>query len=263
MVRKEEKLVIAARQTSDFDIGYLRFSPFDNDRLVSCGKENIRVWQIKAAGNIKGHAVVLNNHARDQHFTCLDFVARVDYNVTSIDKQIKKCREIYVASRTGKIFRINYETQALEVVFRTNDEAIHSISLNETFAVVGSEDKNFRLWPLDFSEFIMEAKHSSTVCEVNIHKDALRVACGSLEGSISILDKSNFKYRYLMRSHTADILAMDFHVGKRNIITVSKDSTIRLWDPENFEQMIEFKSSIDEPLCVAAHPTLPIFSCGF
>lgn len=129
--------------------------------------------------------------------------------------------------------------------------------------MVGSEDTYFRLWPLDFSEFIMEAKHTSTVCEVNIHKDALRVACGSLEGSISILDKSNFKYRYLMRSHTADILAMDFHVGKCNIITVSKDSTIRLWDPDNFEQLVEFKSSIDEPLCVAAHPTLPIFSCGF
>jgi hypothetical protein len=27
--------------------------------------------------------------------------------------------------------------------------------------------------------------------------------------------------------------------------------------------MIEFRSSIDEPLCVAAHPSLPIFSCGF
>jgi len=179
------------------------------------------------------------------------------------EKAVKRLQEVYVVSLMGKVFRIGYHSGVLEMVFRTNDEAIHTISLNENFAVLGSADKYFRLWPLDFTEFIMEAKHSNTVCEVNTNKDGLRVACGSLEGSISILDKSNFKYRYLMRSHTADILSMDFHLGKKNIITVSKDSTIRLWDPENCEQMIEFRSSIDEPLCVAAHPTLPIFSCGF
>jgi len=44
LVRKEGKLVIAAKQTSEFDITCLRFSPFDNDRLVSCGRENIRLW---------------------------------------------------------------------------------------------------------------------------------------------------------------------------------------------------------------------------
>ena len=56
---------------------------------------------------------------------------------------------------------------------------------------------------------------------------------------------------------------MDFHIPKRNIITVSSDSTIRLWDLQNYDQVVEFSSPIDEPLCVAAHPTLPIFSCGF
>lgn len=109
----------------------------------------------------------------------------------------------------------------------------------------------------------MEAKHRSTVCSVDISRDALRVACGSLQGSLGILDKSNSKYKTLMRSHTSDVLSMDFHLAKKNIITVSKDSTIRLWDPASCEQMIEFSSSIDEPLCVAAHPSLPIFSCGF
>jgi WD40 repeat protein len=52
-------------------------------------------------------------------------------------------------------------------------------------------------------------------------------------------------------------------VPKRNIITVSSDNTIRLWDLQNYDQAVEFSSPIDQPLCVAAHPTLPIFSCGF
>ena len=56
---------------------------------------------------------------------------------------------------------------------------------------------------------------------------------------------------------------MDFHVAKKNIITVSRDRTIRLWDVLNFDQVYEFSSPIDQPLCVSAHNQLPIFSCGF
>jgi WD40 repeat protein len=56
---------------------------------------------------------------------------------------------------------------------------------------------------------------------------------------------------------------MDFHLALQNIITVSMDGTIRLWDLKNFEQVIEFNSPLEMPLCVAAHPTLPLFSCGF
>ena len=56
---------------------------------------------------------------------------------------------------------------------------------------------------------------------------------------------------------------MDFHLAKRNVITVSLDDTIRLWDLNSFDQVVEFSSPIDQPLCVTAHPTLPIFSCGF
>jgi WD40 repeat protein len=59
-IHKGEKPEIAAKQTSDFNILNLRFSPIDNFRLVSCGKENIRFWRIKQAGNIRGSAVVLN-----------------------------------------------------------------------------------------------------------------------------------------------------------------------------------------------------------
>lgn len=55
----------------------IKFSPVDNSRLVSCGKENIRFWRIKETGNkcahLRGAAVVLNHHARNTVFTSLDF----------------------------------------------------------------------------------------------------------------------------------------------------------------------------------------------
>jgi WD40 repeat protein len=30
-------------------------------------------------------------------------------------------------------------------------------------------------------------------------------------------------------------MSMDFHIAKNNIITVSSDKTIRLWDVDNFD----------------------------
>ena len=37
----------------------------------------------------------------------------------------------------------------------------------------------------------MEAQHEGTVSAVDISPDGLKVACGTLYGSIGILDKSN------------------------------------------------------------------------
>jgi WD40 repeat protein len=172
-------------------------------------------------------------------------------------------KRVYVASKSGMVFQVNYATETLEATYKTNDSSIFSIACNEAFCVTGSEDKFLRVWPLDFSEFVMEAKHEGTVCSVDISADGLRVVCGTLYGSLGVLDKSNQRYRTLIRAHTEKILSMDFHLALRNIITVSEDGTIRLWDLQNFEQVIEFNSPLEQPLCVAAHPTLPLFSCGF
>ena len=59
-IAKGEKPEIIAKQTSDFNILSLKFSPIDSSRMASCGKENIRFWRIKENGSIRGSAVVLN-----------------------------------------------------------------------------------------------------------------------------------------------------------------------------------------------------------
>ncbi len=72
-ISKGEKPEIVAKQTSDFNILSLKFSPIDSSRMASCGRENIRVWRIKGNGTVRGSAVVLNHHARNSVFTSLDF----------------------------------------------------------------------------------------------------------------------------------------------------------------------------------------------
>jgi len=179
---------VIAKQTSDFNILCLKFSPIDSSRMASCGKENIRMWRIKETGNIRGSAVVLNHHARNTVFTSLDF----DYGFRSTDpSENESLKRVFVASKHGLVFQINYHNESLEGTFQLHDSAIYSIAVNDAFCVTGSEDQYLRVWPLDFSEFFMEAKHEGTVSSVDISADGLKVACGTLYGSIGILEKFN------------------------------------------------------------------------
>ena len=101
-ITKGEKPEIIAKQTSDFNILSLKFSPIDSTRMASCGKENIRFWRIKEnTGSIRGSAVVLNHHARNSVFTSLDF----EYGVKSVDpKEKESLNRLFVGSKHGMVF---------------------------------------------------------------------------------------------------------------------------------------------------------------
>lgn len=91
---------------------------------------------------------MLNQHARDTVFTCLDFELSgmrsgpesivQDGGNTGTNKD--GLRRVYVASKTGMVYQINYDDETLEATYRTNDSAIYSIAINQAFCVTGSED---------------------------------------------------------------------------------------------------------------------------
>ena len=54
---------VVAKQISEFPINKIRFSPFEEFGLVSCGRENIRFWRIRK-GHLPGRPVLLNEYAR-------------------------------------------------------------------------------------------------------------------------------------------------------------------------------------------------------
>ena len=123
----------------------VKFSPIDNNRLVSCGKENIRFWRVRETANIRGSAVVFNHHARNTVFTSLDFEwgahsSQAYGALNPVSRENESLKRVYVASKHGMVFQINYATEALEATYRTNETAIYSIAVNEAFCVTGSED---------------------------------------------------------------------------------------------------------------------------
>lgn len=109
---------------------------------------------------------------------------------------------LFVGTKHGMVYVVNYEKEKLEATHKTNDSAIYSIAVSEGFCVIGSQDSFLRVWPNDFQGFFMEAQHEGIVSSVDISNDRLRVAVGTMYGSIGILDKSNSDYKTLMRSHT-------------------------------------------------------------
>jgi len=112
-IHRGEKPDIFAKQTSDFNILCLKFSPIDNFKMVSCGQQNIRFWRIKETRNIRGSAVVLNQHSRNTVFTTLDFeYGAYDAAVHGIDsKDNEALKRVYVASKHGMVYQISYHTE--------------------------------------------------------------------------------------------------------------------------------------------------------
>ena len=253
---------IIARQISEFNILTIKFSPIDADRLVSCGKENIRFWRIKNQ-HLPGGAVVLNHHARDTIFTVFDFdFGKADQpRLAARDDVVKR---VLVGSKHGFLYQVNYDTRQLESVVKIHDLSICSISVSAGFCVTGSQDQYIRVWPLDFSEFFLEAQHESIIIALDVSLDGLKVACGTSANSLSILDLTTQNYKTLLRSHSDTITSLRSQEENHILVSLSKDSSIRIWDDYNLDQIYEFNyTKEDECNCIDVHPTRNIFVGGF
>jgi hypothetical protein len=71
----------------------IRFSPIDNNRLISCGHENVRFWRIKN-GHLPGSSVVLEHRARSTTFAVLDF----EY---SYKEHLGGLKHVFFGSKSG------------------------------------------------------------------------------------------------------------------------------------------------------------------
>lgn len=59
------------------------------------------------------------------------------------------------------VLQINYGTRTLERVYQLHSAAINCMLVSEGLCVTGSDDKYLRVWPLDFSDFLLEVSVST------------------------------------------------------------------------------------------------------
>jgi hypothetical protein len=149
---------------------------------VSCGHENVRFWRIRRK-HLPACPAILNEFSRGTHFTDLAFES--SYGKLD-DEESPKVRSmltrgcshtammdhdhpqvVFVATNVGTIIEISYHTRDLLCVLRLHNDAINCLAVNEGFVVTGSNDRYMRLWPLDFSDYLLEAQNESPVTTVS------------------------------------------------------------------------------------------------
>ncbi|XP_064636675.1 WD repeat-containing protein 90-like [Lineus longissimus] len=263
---------VMAKAHTDVDIVRMKIADFDDTRMVSCGRDNVRVWRVRD-GALRSAPVNLGEY-HTMEFTDVCFEAGYEATKEPSD------RLLYACSRSGHIFEINYKKMAIQHVRRLlpavkkkNREkitfnsgagiALNTMSISESFCVTGSDDGYLRLWPLDFAQVYLEAEHEGPVTAVSISTDGLKILAGTVTGNLGILDVATRNYTTIMRSHTDHIHSAAVDPLRRHIATVSKDHTIRVWDIDNQQQLFDFTAPQECPCAICYHPTQQVFACGF
>ncbi|XP_075035229.1 WD repeat-containing protein 90 isoform X1 [Mixophyes fleayi] len=268
------EVVVLAKAHTDVDIHTMKIAFFDDTRMVSCGRDNVRLWRVRG-GSLRSCPVNLGEF-HNLEFTDLAF------EVGHSPDREPEDRTLYVCSRSGHILEIDYKNVVLCNVRRLQPNplqhserrekqtfssgpgiAINSLCVSATYCATGSEDGYLRLWPLDFSAVFLEAEHEGPVSCVSISPEGLRVLSCTRSGELGVLDVPSRGYQTLMRSHTDSVLAFSAHPSQPHLATVSTDNTIRIWDLCSLQQLYDFTANEETPCTVTFHPTRQALACGF
>uniref|UniRef100_A0A8C0VFW5 WD repeat domain 90 n=1 Tax=Cyanistes caeruleus TaxID=156563 RepID=A0A8C0VFW5_CYACU len=271
-VTRGGSVTVLTKTHTDVDIQAMKIAFFDDTRMVSCGRDNIRLWRVRS-GALRSCPVRLGEyHSLD--FTDLTFVATSCCPTKA---------ELFVCSRSGHVLEVDYKNVCVRSARRllpaqpqedgqeqagnssggSPGIAINSISMSLTFCATGSEDGYMRLWPLDFSAAVLEAEHEASVSSVCISPDRHKVLSTTATGNVGYLDIQSRGYNTLMRSHEDSVLGFSVEGKWRQIATVSQDNTIRVWDLASRQQLYDFSAAEETPCTVAFHPSWEILACGF
>jgi len=247
------------KQLSDFEVSSLKWSPYEADRFVSCGRENVRFWRI-TKGHARGCPAALYEYARDARFNDLDFepyhassTKSSSTNIAAPDGGADKV--VFVAAASGHVLQLSYSSRQLLCVLRLHDGPVTRVVATRAFVVTASADKFVRLWPLDFGDYLMEAQHEAAVLDIAVAPDGCTVLCGTARGSVGALEVESQSYTTLVRSHVGAVRCVAHADAGARFATCGEDATIRIWDELLGAQVAEFESPDDAPLCVCWRPS--------
>uniref|UniRef100_A0A3B4T934 WD repeat domain 90 n=1 Tax=Seriola dumerili TaxID=41447 RepID=A0A3B4T934_SERDU len=225
-VSKGGEVVILAKAHTDVDIHTMKVAFFDDTRMVSCGRDNIRLWRVRN-GTLRSCPVNLGEyHSLDFTDVAFDKPVPETYPLLSIGRiVIRNVRRLLPAQQ-------QHAGRREKLTFNTGPGiAINSISVSSSFCATGSEDGFLRLWPLDFSAVFLEA--GSLRYTLFLEKLDIGILCGFLSVVLFLLKESP-------ATNSPHCVSIDLF-------------TIELYD---------FVSE-DSPCSVAFHPSEQVFSCGF
>eukprot|EP00435_Cladocopium_sp_Y103_P010187 s201_g2.t1 len=242
------------------DVTCVRFSPFEELNLVSCGMENIRFWRVKEK-HIPGCLVPLGVLGRQTQFTCLGFECRKRGHSFFLGETAAKLR-VFVSTSDGRLLQVGYQSRKVLSVHQLHSEAITWICANDVFVVTAGCDHFVRVWPVDFHSFYLHSKHESAVVGIDITADGRKVLCSNADGSIGVLDVRSHQYKDISRSHKAAILQAAVSERFQEVATAASDGSIKVWKIPHWEEVHEFLVD-DQPQTLVFHPQSHLLAVSF
>jgi WD40 repeat protein len=167
---------IVARQLSDFSISKVIFDPISETALVTCGRENIRLWRTKKQ-HLSGRPILLNEY-------CRGFI----YHDLALVRDATNGSFLFAASNKGMVLKICYQTEQVLSAFQLHSESVNTFQVFSGYAVTGGDDCRLRIWPMDFGDFLLEARHEGGVKVVNGGRQGRKLVIGTKAGTLGLLD---------------------------------------------------------------------------
>lgn len=204
----------------------------------------------------------LNEFSRGYLFTDLTYVNAPELGTDGSSGVLSPC--VLVASSLGLLLRVDCAQEQVVCAYQLHNGPIRSLSVNGSYAVTGGDDCRMRIWPLHFTDFLMEAHHEAAVTHVFVAQDMRLLSVGTASGTLGILDVMDHRYWTVLRSHVDSVVCVAARppLGDE-FLSIGKDNTIRLWDTTTGQQKFEFDSPQDSPLCGAYHPVEHMLAVGF
>ena len=187
LISQGAPLSIVARQISEFPISKIRFSPFEESSLVACGRENVRFFRIRK-GHLPACPVQLNEFSRGFIFT--DFVFNSEPGRLPLDPR-RPCA--FFSSNRGILLKVDCLKKQVMCGYQLHSGPIQSLAIHEGYAVTGGGDNRLRIWPLDFSDFLLEAQHEAAVTSISVSQDGRKLSVGTSAGTLGVLDVSEHR----------------------------------------------------------------------
>ncbi|KAK9866441.1 hypothetical protein WJX84_003773 [Apatococcus fuscideae] len=215
---------VVARHTTDYHASCIRFCPFEPGRLVTCGRSSIRIYRLKD-GVLRGISIQLGVMDACKAGQGTNIFTDIAFERGQGLLQLQD-RHFYVSSAAGSVCQVNYGRRTLERIYQLHTGAINQLALHEGFCVTASDDRFLRIWPLDFSDFLLEAEHEAPVTSIGVSEDGLQIVLGTEAGSIGKLALLTQAYTPLLTSHTDTVHAVAAHPSRPNhFCTAAADSS--------------------------------------
>lgn len=271
---QNETIQLFHKQISDWEITH--FNPiniYDSSKgFLSLGPRNLRLWKLTRLS--ENYVLQGSNLNISSEFYSNLSISLTDFKVipliksnTDNEPEDKDIINIIVSATNGFIYILSLSAKVPLAVFRLGSTAIVSLAYCPIRSLVASafDDASLTIWKADFTSSILEGKLESQANSIEFIPSGLLTGC--LNGSIGVISLEDQKYKTMIRSHTDEIIGLEYNNFLKKIVTISKDSTVRLWGLKGrsgfIEESYEFRC-FDEEVCkIQSFFNEALIICGF